>query len=529
MKIIKGRQAPSRRMLMEQSAKNLLVTLITGSLLLVGPVASAKPTNIGVGAIVVDSSLVGKGEFKTNDNIITKDQIITRAEGSTTILFNDESMLTLGPNAQARIAVYDEGDEKRPGQSHIQILKGTFRFFPGDILENGGAQFIIAGDKAVGASNGKLKPVFATKKNGDKTAPGQVGDKTVSEDASLVPIPAGASVVPVSLDDDASAPEFVAATETDTTPDGGVTAIPISIDIEAPEGGFSLGGANTAVVYMKTCEICPPPGLLTIQPGGQVFSNPLAGPGTLTLPGVESIAESGPSLIGMVFQGTVTLDTNKGAPVVDLVVTDADNNIFTQVSQNIFVPQTGTVVQQFGKNGTLVPASTSKTGVASVLTGKPNNSPATGRKGTKSKIPLVTNAPARNVPAITSRSPSKPGSVRTAAPRSPIAPIAPAIRTTPVIPIPAAPRTRTIPVAPIATLPVTPVPVAPTRVAPTPVLPTPTLPTPTLPTLPTPRLPTPTLPTPVVPTPVVPTPLPTPRPTIPVRPLPRLPTLPTRR
>ena len=166
---------------MGKTPRKLLTSLLASSLLLASSQTFAKQTEIGVGAIVVDTSLLGKGEFNTNDTLIVQDQIITKSEGSTTILFNDESMLTLGPNAHAHITVYDEGDATRPGQSHIRIIKGTFRFFFCFILENGGAQFVIAGNKAIGATNGKLKPVFVSKKNQSDPDASQSDSNTAPE------------------------------------------------------------------------------------------------------------------------------------------------------------------------------------------------------------------------------------------------------------------------------------------------------------------------------------------------------------
>jgi len=113
----------------------LALSMLT--ILLLSPIAHA---DIGVGAIVIDSQIEGKGDFDTNGGINVGDVITTGPKGSVTILFDDESMLTLGPNAKAQVVKYSE--TPAPGASEIKILSGGFRYFPGIILENGGQQVL---------------------------------------------------------------------------------------------------------------------------------------------------------------------------------------------------------------------------------------------------------------------------------------------------------------------------------------------------------------------------------------------------
>lgn len=96
--------------------------------------------DIGIGAIVIDSQIEGKGSLDTNGGINVGDTITTGPKGNLTILFDDESMLTLGPNARAKIVKYSE--TPAPGISEIKIISGGFRYFPGIILENGGKQVL---------------------------------------------------------------------------------------------------------------------------------------------------------------------------------------------------------------------------------------------------------------------------------------------------------------------------------------------------------------------------------------------------
>jgi len=94
--------------------------------------------DIGIVAIAVDANLQDKGAFEANSGINVGDVISTGPSGNLTILFDDESMLTLGPNTTAEIVKYSE--TPAPGVSEIKIISGSFNYFPGMILENGGQQ-----------------------------------------------------------------------------------------------------------------------------------------------------------------------------------------------------------------------------------------------------------------------------------------------------------------------------------------------------------------------------------------------------
>lgn len=135
---------------MNTHIKKIIIALLSGSLLLASTYSSAKQTEIGIAAIATDTRLLGKGEFVVNDTLNEGDSLKTGKKGNATVLFNDESMLTLGPNAHASIEVYEEGKNGKPGRSIIRVHKGQFRYFPGGILENGGAQFVAVGNKLLG-------------------------------------------------------------------------------------------------------------------------------------------------------------------------------------------------------------------------------------------------------------------------------------------------------------------------------------------------------------------------------------------
>ena len=174
---------------MDTIAKKIFIALMTSSLLLASSISSAKQVEIGIGAIAVDANIIGKGKFVVNDTVDEGDGLKTGDKGNTTILFNDESMLTLGPGAHASVEVYEEAKEGKPGRSIIRVHTGQFRYFPGDILENGGSQFVAVGDQLIGkigiASNGSQNQ--STPKNnsafpGDQSQSPNTSNSSASED-----------------------------------------------------------------------------------------------------------------------------------------------------------------------------------------------------------------------------------------------------------------------------------------------------------------------------------------------------------
>ncbi len=96
--------------------------------------------DIGIVAIAVDANLQNQGAFEANAGINEGDVISTGKNGNLTILFDDESMLTLGPNTKAEVVKFST--TPAPGVSEIKIISGNFNFFPGTILENGGQQLV---------------------------------------------------------------------------------------------------------------------------------------------------------------------------------------------------------------------------------------------------------------------------------------------------------------------------------------------------------------------------------------------------
>lgn len=131
-----------------------VLALATLAILFLSPIINA---DVGIGAIVIDSQIEGKGDLKTNGGINVGDTITTGPKGNVTILFDDESMLTLGANAKAKIVKYSE--TPAPGVSEINIISGGFRYFPGIILEKGGVQVL---NNIGGTSTSEANPASAS-------------------------------------------------------------------------------------------------------------------------------------------------------------------------------------------------------------------------------------------------------------------------------------------------------------------------------------------------------------------------------
>jgi len=136
-----------------------LTTALLVSVLISLPLLVLAADNIGIAAVATEVQIEGKGTFNINDEVAIGDVIKTGEKGSVTILFNDESMLTLGPNSTARLDSYNEAP---PGEAKVTILSGNFRYFPGTILEQGGNQTVIN----QGASNSASETEVAISETG---------------------------------------------------------------------------------------------------------------------------------------------------------------------------------------------------------------------------------------------------------------------------------------------------------------------------------------------------------------------------
>lgn len=72
-------------------------------------------------------------EAKVGDVVFEGDTVRVRGEGSAGISLKDETLLSLGPNSQLRVTLFNYDPTTRSGQVETSILKGTLRFVTGFI------------------------------------------------------------------------------------------------------------------------------------------------------------------------------------------------------------------------------------------------------------------------------------------------------------------------------------------------------------------------------------------------------------
>jgi len=195
---INGRLLIEHESIFMKSLKTYCAQLIT--LLCLAPfVANA---DVGIVAIAVDANLQDKGAFETNAGINEGDIISTGKNGSLTILFDDESMLTLGPNTKAKIVKFSE--TPAPGVSEIKIINGSFNYFPGTILENGGQQLLTnladAGKNNVSGSD--RDKIDAPNRSSENHSPSAISSRiNENDDKSLAATNPGTSLANINTAD----------------------------------------------------------------------------------------------------------------------------------------------------------------------------------------------------------------------------------------------------------------------------------------------------------------------------------------
>lgn len=252
------------------TAKRFALGLMAGWF--VTALSAAGAASIGVGAIAVDARFDGKGAFAADSPLAVGDTLQTGPAGTATVLFNDESMLTLGPNGHARIVIYDPGTAGRPGKMLVRIHAGRFRFFPGKILEQGGAQWVLAGQQLMGSSRSGWRPSAR-----EALAPGA---------------PAGGN--PSAATD--RSPSWVPTTAATDTPATGGGAGPIFKEVP-PGKGLVISGAMESGRFVATDSSADPPparrpagpaaattGAVAIPPAA-----PTPNPPTLTTPAPPAV------------------------------------------------------------------------------------------------------------------------------------------------------------------------------------------------------------------------------------------------
>ena len=237
--------------------------------------------DIGIGAIVVDARLDGKGAFAADRPVAVGDALKTGPAGTATLLFNDESMLTLGPNGHAQMLIYDPGTADRPGKMLIRINAGRFRFFPGKILEQGGAQWVLAGQQLMGGSRSGWRPS--------------------AREARALGVPTGGGLPPTATDD--RPPAWVTTTAATDTPATGGGAGPIFKEVP-PGKGLVISGAMESGRFVATDSSADPPpvrGPSAPAPSGvtgpAAITNPVATPPPAPSPNPPTLAPPAPPAV----------------------------------------------------------------------------------------------------------------------------------------------------------------------------------------------------------------------------------------
>lgn len=260
------------------TAKRFALGLMAG--LFATALSAAGAASIGVGAIVVDARLDGKGAFAADRPVAVGDALKTGPAGTATLLFNDESMLTLGPNGHAQMLIYDPGTADRPGKMLIRINAGRFRFFPGKILEQGGAQWVLAGQQLMGGSRSGWRPS--------------------AREARALGVPTGGGLPPTATDD--RPPAWVTTTAATDTPATGGGAGPIFKEVP-PGKGLVISGAMESGRFVATDSSADPPPVrgpsapASGVTGPAAITNPVATPPPAPSPNPPTLAPPAPPAV----------------------------------------------------------------------------------------------------------------------------------------------------------------------------------------------------------------------------------------
>jgi len=137
--------------------------MLAGLFLLVGAGAAFAVESIGSVARAVQTIAVGKGEVHTGDAVFVGDEFAVGRSGTLTILFNDESVLTLTPGSRAKISPgAQKGSKKRGAASFVIQLNGRYRWTPGNTLGQGSVTSVNNGSTFTPFSSSAWKQPVAT-------------------------------------------------------------------------------------------------------------------------------------------------------------------------------------------------------------------------------------------------------------------------------------------------------------------------------------------------------------------------------
>lgn len=90
------------------------------------------------GAVNPDASANGR-VLRIGSDIVHKETIRTTSQGSTQIIFNDRTTLSVGPNSTLTIDEYVYDPNAGTGRMAVRLTKGALRVVGGDITHNGQA------------------------------------------------------------------------------------------------------------------------------------------------------------------------------------------------------------------------------------------------------------------------------------------------------------------------------------------------------------------------------------------------------
>src|SRR5689334_10356418 len=83
--------------------------------------AGADEVAAGKVAAAVDSMMTGRGPARRNEAVRVGDEAVIGKSGSLTLLFVDESVLTVGAGARVRIEAFEPGTKENPGRAVIRV------------------------------------------------------------------------------------------------------------------------------------------------------------------------------------------------------------------------------------------------------------------------------------------------------------------------------------------------------------------------------------------------------------------------
>ncbi len=128
---------------MNRRVRSYLARFLTLLLSIVAPTALVKAQNAGrVGAVNPDATGTPPGAgtrtLAVGSNVVYKEKVVTSAQGSTQIMFPDQSTLNVGRNSSIVIDEYVYDPAAGTGKMIASVSKGVLRFVGGQISHTAG-------------------------------------------------------------------------------------------------------------------------------------------------------------------------------------------------------------------------------------------------------------------------------------------------------------------------------------------------------------------------------------------------------